>query len=129
MTSQSLTFSCAGYRYRKWSATDSQHRTVRVHAWPPRRRGDKDAHPRPQRHPHGPRPGSGHFSGITGVRGNEDHRGEKCMCSEKKSVFSYNVANEPVIQMNIIQELSIRMPDNFFSLKKIEKVTIFSKKF
>lgn len=31
--------------------------------------------------------------------------------------------------MNIIQELSIRMPDNFFSLKKIEKVTIFSKKF
>lgn len=132
LTSQSLTFSCAGYRYRKWSATDSQYRTVRVHAWPSRRRGDKDAHPRPQRHPHGPRPGSGHFSGITGVRGNEDHRGEKCMCSETwtrketiiancytvKSVFSYNVANEPVIQMNIIQELSIRMPDNFFSLKK-----------
>lgn len=82
LTSQSLTFSCAGYRYRKWSATDSQYRTVRVHAWPSRRRGDKDAHPRPQRHPHGPRPGSGHFSGITGVRGNEDHRGEKCMCSE-----------------------------------------------
>lgn len=152
LTSQSLTFSCAGYRYRKWSATDSQHRTVRVHAWPPRRRGDKDAHPRPQRHPHGPRPGSGHFPGVAGVCGNEDHRGEKCMCSETwtrketiiaisiqkcnifncytvKSVFSNNVANEPVIQMNIIQELSIRMPDNFFSLKKIEKVTIFSKKF
>lgn len=82
MTSQSLTFSYAGHRYREWSPPDPQHRTVRVHAWPARCRGDKDAHPRPPRHPHGPRPGSGHFPGVTGVRGNEDHRGETGIFSE-----------------------------------------------
>lgn len=138
LNSGSLTMSYFGYRYREWSPPDPQHRTVRVHAWPSRRRGDKDAHPWPQRHPYGPRPGSGHFPGVTGLRGNEDHRGETCMCSEtwkrnetiiailqKCNMFnyytviwsvSYNVANVPVIQIIIIT--SNRMRDNSsFQLK------------